>query len=284
MLNTYQRTRLLLLCGAIASFVLFFFAGRLFNIPVHPRFEMSLMQQPHVVVDYLVIAVVFVLSVLLGTLIAGSIRFDAGLFVACLGLVALSTRGGPMRCVLQWSTSSTIYLWLALELILLYAIIIAAWACLCYLHRRGLLQPDSHRDGFLDQQHTLSNRLAASALQIVVMTIAMLFFAQTDVKFQVIASVGLSAFIGTAVAHFLLPVRPSIWFWIGPLVVGVVGYVWAYLNPDGWIIGQITGPLAPLARPLPITYAGPGAGGAVLGYWMSRRWLRDRQAETEETA
>jgi hypothetical protein len=46
-----------------------------------------------------VTALTFGLCVLLGTLIAGTVRFDAGLFVASIGLSALSIRGGPIPCV-----------------------------------------------------------------------------------------------------------------------------------------------------------------------------------------
>lgn len=284
MLNAYHRTRLLLLCGIIVSYVLFFYSGRLFGIPNQPHFEMSLMQQANPAIDFIVIAVVFMASVLLGTLIAGTIRFDAGLFVASLGLIALSIRGGPMHCVLQSSTSPRIYPLLAAELAMLYILAAIAWWILWLLHRRGLLKPDVVRDGMPDQEHSLGEHFTASAVQIAVMLLAMLFFAQSDAKFQVLAAVGVSAFAGAAVAHSLFPVRPSIWFWIGPLVVGTVGYLWAYANPDGWIIGQSYGLLSPLTRALPLDYAGGGVAGAVLGYWMSRRWARDRNAAAEETA
>src|SRR5262245_65668565 len=49
---------------------------------------------------------------------------------------------------------------------------------------------------------------------------------------------------------------PSLWFWLGPLVVGVLGYVLQYFAPTDWMIGDARGFFAPLARPMPLDYAG----------------------------
>ena len=42
--------------------------------------------------------------------------------------------------------------------------------------------------------------------------------------------------------------------------------------------------LAPLSRPLPLDYASVGPAGALIGYWMSRRWHRTRQLESQSPA
>jgi hypothetical protein len=64
------------------------------------------------------------------------------------------------------------------------------------------------------------------------------------------------------------------------LIVGVVGYFWAYTWPGLWQIGNVA---VPLARALPLDWASAGPSGAILGYWMSRRWQREsREAEEEE--
>ena len=59
------------------------------------------------------------------------------------------------------------------------------------------------------------------------------------------------------------------WYWVGPILVGLIGYIGCYMNPHGWELGQPTGTFAPLARPLPICYASFGMAGALFGYWMS---------------
>jgi hypothetical protein len=55
--------------------------------------------------------------------------------------------------------------------------------------------------------------------------------------------------------------------------------VWAYVSPGDWQIGQAG---VPLARALPLDYASAGPAGAILGYWMSRRWQRAGTLEEEE--
>src|SRR4051794_11611137 len=127
MLSTYQRARLRLVVAGLVCFALFWFAGATFRIPVHPRYEASLLLQSGTVMDLIVIAVLLPVGVCVGSLIAGTIRFDAGLFAATLGLSALSLRGGPMRYVLQGAATPSIYLVLVTELILLYALIALAW-------------------------------------------------------------------------------------------------------------------------------------------------------------
>ena len=277
MLSPYNRARVLLVTSALLCFGLFYLAGAVFSIPYHRAFEMSYMQQPHPTAGLVVTAVVMVGSVLLGSLIAGSIRLDAGLVAATLGLTALSIRGGPMHCVLQAASSPGIHVLLGIELLILYAIIVLAWSVLWRLHEKGWLQGDAFRDGIEDTDDSLSTKLLAAATQVVVMTLGVMLLAPSDAKAQVLAAVGISAFLATAASHSLFPVRPSIWYWIGPLMVGVFGYGAAYFNgDDAWKIGVIRGLFAPLARPLPLDYASVGTAGAILAYWMSRRWQRAR--------
>jgi hypothetical protein len=108
---------------------------------------------------------------------------------------------------------------------------------------------------------------------------------QTEDKKQVLAAVGLGAFAGAFFPYWQPGVRPAAWYWAGPLVVGLAGYLWAFIaSPAGSVIGRAGidgGFLAALARPLPLDYASLGTAGAILGYWMRRKSLRDRElAET----
>jgi hypothetical protein len=82
------------------------------------------------------------------------------------------------------------------------------------------------------------------------------------------------------VSHHLFPTRPSPWYWCGPLVVAVIGYLLAASGSQLWMIGQVGGYAPALARPAPLDYASAGTAGALVGYWTSRRW---REQEEEES-
>jgi hypothetical protein len=281
MLNSYHRNRILLAASVIASFLLFRGAGRLFSIPAEPGFSASLLQQPSPTVTLLIVAVVLIVSLLVSTLIAGRIRFDAGLFGAVLGLSALSLRGGPMRYVLMDALSRDVYLAMVLELILLYGIVVLAWSMLWLLHRNNWLQADVFRDGVEDVDDPMSQKLMAAFTQCVAMMMAMALLARTDDKKQVLAAVGLSSMAATMVAYHLFPVRPSVWYWIGPMYVGIFGYLAAWFRPEHWMIGQVS---RALATPLPLDYASFGPAGALVGYWISRKWQRAKDVAAEAEA
>ena len=286
MLNTYQRNRLLLLAAATCSAALFWLGGWWFGIPHYPGFEASLALQPHPVAALLLAGVMLALSVTICTGIAGTVRFDAGLFTACIGMTALSIRGGPVRFVYQSAFGRSAALAMAVELVVLYAFLGLAWFGLVLLYRRGKLLGDALRDGLEDQPHLPGERVSAAGMQAAAMAVGMLLLARTDDQKQALAAVFVSSFLATLVAYAFNPVRPSVSYWAGPLAVGVVGYVAAYLNwgrgsPSLWKAGLAAGFLAPFARPLPLDYATLGPAGAIVGYWMSRRWQRTKELEEQ---
>jgi hypothetical protein len=225
--------------------------------------------------------VLTVACALIGSVIAGTIRFEAGLATAAIGLLALSMRGGPIRYTLFYSAGPQVFLTLTAELMILYAILGIGWAVVWLLRNSGWLQDDPFRDGVADQNEPMSHKLAALATQVIVMAIVVMLLCKTDRKAQVLASVGLGSFLATLAAHSLFPARPSMWYWVGPLVVGVVGYLLAFSgSTHTWPIGVVGSKFAPeLGRPLPLDYVGAGPAGAIIGYWTSRRWQRTREAE-----
>jgi hypothetical protein len=286
LLSTYQRNRLLLTLAATAGCLLFWFAGAWFRIPRHQGFEMSLALQPSAAADLLLVGVVTLAATAVGTVLAGSIRFDAGLFSAAIGLAALSCRGGPMRYVTQAAGGRGVFLAMALELLVLGALLGLAWFGLWLLYRRGRLSGDALRDGLRDEPHDLGERIYALLVQAAVMSVIVLLLARTDDKKQVLAAVGVASFGATLMSYAFSPVRPSVWYWAGPILVGVVGYITAYLSAGsmesvGWKSGAGAGTLAALARPLPLDYASLGTAGAILGYWTSRQWQRAKELENE---
>ena len=186
--NTYQRARLLLSLAAVIAFILFWYLGHWFHIPFDLNYDDSLLLQPSAAMAYLIVIVGLGLSVVVGTVIAGPIRYDAGLCTAGLGLLALSVRGGPVRYILFAHPGPETYLSLFAELILLFLLFVAMTFFQKFFHTFGWLREDTLRaDGLPDMEHSLTEKLQAAAVQIVVTGILMYFLSATDRKFQVIA-------------------------------------------------------------------------------------------------
>jgi hypothetical protein len=285
-LYAYHRPRFLLLAAIAVSVLVFHFASRLFHVPAYPHYGGVLIGESNPIAATVVVAVTLLVAVLLSTLIAGTVRFDAGLFCGVLGMAFLSTRSGTVGDVLRQvapTNSPVVFLHFALELVLLYAFVSLSWSVLWSLHCGGLLKADEFRDGVEDTDEPLIFKISAFAMQAGVTAVGMFLIAQTDAKAQVLAAVGISSFLGACAAYYMYPISPSPWLWTGPLVVGCVGYILAYFEVSPadsiWQTGHLTQTLAPLARPLPIDYATFGPAGAILGYWLSRRWHRDRLIE-----
>jgi hypothetical protein len=274
------RDRILLTLGSVACILLFWWLAAMFGIPQHPHTQGSLLAQPSAVVAMLITLVALVACVLLSSVIVSFIHFDAGLFCAAIGLIALSVRGGPLRYVLMYSDGPKVFITLAVELVLLFAFVGIAWLVLWVLRKRGIVVDDVTRDGLHEEDSAPGHHALALITQAVTMGVVVLLLAQTDEKAQVVAAVGVAGLLGTLASHSLFPVSPSVWYWTGPLIVGLVGYGLAYSSADAsWTIGNVAGQFAPLGRTLPLDYAGAGTAGALLGYWTSRRWQRAKEAE-----
>jgi hypothetical protein len=281
-----NRSKIVLATASVACAVLVWALARWFGIPAYPGYEMSLALQPSAAPALIGTGIAILAATALGTAIAGTVRFDAGLFAAAVGLAALSNRGGPMRYVLQAAPGRGVFVALAAELLLLGATLGLAWFGLWLLYRRGRLLGDEMRDGLKDRPHSLGDRASALAAQAGATAFLIVLLARTDDKKQVMAAVCLASFLATLLAYAASPARPSVCFWAGPLVVGIAGYAAAYLmwnstDPVVWKSGQGGGFLAPLARPLPLDYASLGTAGALAGYWTSRQWQRAKELESE---
>ena len=290
MLNTYQRNRLLLSLAAAAAFAMFWLAGKWFGIPEHQGYEISLALQRSPGVDFLVVGVVLCAATVVGTVIAGTVRYDAGLFAAAIGLMALSLRGGSLRYITQAASGRGVFLAMAVETAVLGALLGIAALGLWLLERGGRLLADELRDGVKDQGHALGDKLLALATQVGTMAVIVAVLARTDSKKQVLAAVALGSFLATLLAYSVAPVRGSVWFWAGALVCSMFGHImahfaWRTAGAVDWKTGMGGGILGGLARPLPLDYASLGTAGAILGYWMSRQWQRAKELEkTAETA
>ena len=253
------RTALIIAAGTAC--LIFGIGANQFGLPILPGFDGSLLAQPAPLVVLFLVAVMLAGSALVGTIIARSIHFEAGLFSAAFGLMVLSLRCGTIQSVLFESDGSqTVYLRLVPELLILGAFLVGIWFLLCKFDSSIKTAPEDSK--------ILSN-LTATVAQTAATAVVIMVLCQSEAKNQCLASVGLASLAGSMLAYKYSPTRPSIWYWIGPLLAGVIGYALAALGQDANLtIGLPNGTFAALARPLPLDYASVGVAGAILGYWM----------------
>jgi hypothetical protein len=192
--------------------------------------------------------------------------------------MALSIRGGPIRYTL-FDANPSVFTWLAIELFALFAIFGIGWLLVLKLRDFGLTRQDD-RD-FKPHDEQLGQKLIATAVQAVATLALLSMFARTDQKAQALAAVGVSSMLGSIVAILVAPTRPSVWYWPGPLLVGLLGYLWSTMNPSLLTLGQPSGYFAALARALPLDYASAGIAGAMLGYWFGRAWTHEEEPEPQ---
>ena len=251
--------------GIVVSILLAWFASRLFGVPASLHRAGILLQQGSGIVAILVVLFVFAASAVLSSVITGRISYDAGLYCACAALATFSVRLGPTRFAM--------FAAMAIELLLLFAGVIGVWLLLHRTSKTGLLPPEILPDPN-EEDEPLDQKLLACAAQSVMMIILLMVVVQYDDKVQCLASVGVAAYLATLGAYQFIPTFPSIWFWTGPLIVGLVGYVMQAISHPYWTIGDTGGFFAALARPQPLDYASLGVAGALLGYWTASRWRR----------
>ena len=288
-LNSYQRARFLLLSGSILCFIAFWFSGQLFHIPPYPGDQSSvLIHSPHAL-PLVVIAIVLAISVAIGTAVAGMVRFNAGLLTAALGLAALSFRGGEPRHTVLWAISvvgpGEIFFRFFLELLILSILIGAAWYILRTLYTAGKLR-DRETAGMRDgESGDLTDEIISLGVQFFVTALLIMLMAMSEAKQQAMAAIFLGAFGGSAIAHSFFPTGPRSWYWLPPLLVGLCGFLMAWLfMPNGLMTADFRCAFAGLYRPMPLDYASMGPAGAIIGHWMSRRWQRDRLAGQQPMA
>jgi hypothetical protein len=276
------QSKWLVLIVAVFSYVIFAILAPFVGLNVAHGFDGSLLMSGGFG-GLLVTAIILVTCVALGTVVAGTIRPDAGLFAGAIGLMALSIRGRTMTGVVQDAGGSRgVFLTLALELVLLYAILGVAWFGLLQLRKSGRLKADALRDGLVDEPHPASAGWMTLGTSAVIMANLVIFLAQSQDKKQVLGVVFFGALIGAFIPYWRRGANLSVWYWTAPLVVGLFGYVLAYIEPPqpGIEIGRLGlggGFLTALANPLPIDYASMGTAGALLGFWMRRKGLQERE-------
>jgi hypothetical protein len=253
---------------------LFYTVSRMLGWPAYLKCEASLLASSSPVIGMVSLIVGMLLALFLATLLLGQLRYEAGLFAACIGLAALANRGGTVASLLRTVGSPRVYVTLLVESITLLGVMGLAWQLLALLNRRGWLLPEPLA-AENDQQATITTGFAAAALQATITALLLIALIQVDNKKQVTASVVIASLIGAVISHQFFSMRPSPAFWIGPFLVAIFGYAWAIKSPGNWMIGT---PANALAAASPLDYASLGTAGSIFGYWISRQW---REAEVE---
>ena len=274
----------------------FWWIGALIDFPQYRGFDAGLLLQPLAAAKVLAVVLGVLVLTALCTAIAGRVRYDAGWACVAAGLYALRLRGGPVSAVLD-GRGNGVFLVLAAELLLLGLVLGGAWAVLHVLRERGVNAPTLRRVLELPDARTrvadrkataesLDQKLLALLISAAVTAVGMMILCRTDQRAQVFFSLLVSGYAAAWVTHAFIPTRPAAWFWGGPILCGVIGYVaaWGLTPPQLLAIGHPGGFLAPLARALPLEYASVAVPAAVYRYVQSRTKQRLAVAETQRQA
>ena len=267
--NAHRRTQVAVTIASAVCFVVFWFGAAWVGLPSQPGFQGSLLLQRAGMVMLAVTWLLMLISFILASLIAGRMWFFAGLFSALVGFGALSIRGGSMRYVLFEAASHNAlhaaFVWLAVEQLLLFVPIALAWVWAFRLYEQATAAPETQPS---DDEHPTPIAMILGA-QLVITAVLMLLLVATENKKQVLIGTFIAGLAGTSIAEQFAPTRKAgAWLWVGPLVVGFVGYLLAASSAGSWTTGDPMGTFAALARPLPLDYASAGCAGALLGFWL----------------
>jgi hypothetical protein len=248
-------------------------ASRAFGVPPVEGLDISLLNGGQPILSILVIAVTFIGGATLVSLAVGRWSHEAGLFAAAVGLAVFAVRGGSISTTLRYSSGAGVYMLLAIELVLMYAMVVAAiWLSHRWSKAAPLAQTEAN-----DEQPSRTHHLFAVGVQAVTMAIIMLAVGQSESKKQAMATVMLAAYAGSIAAHYTFPILRGHWLAFGPLLVGIVGYFLEGSKPTLLPIGLVD---QPMAIALPIELVSAGIIGGILGHWMSQKWADEAAGQT----
>lgn len=266
------RGKVYILLGIILSIGILKFTANSIGFPETPHVAASLLQHASPIVVIPAILITFVVCTAVGTIIAGSVREDAGLFCASVALVAVSLSGGTVRNALLEGSGTRTLLQLELESIVFVVMLSLATGAVSLFRQIRWVRNDDQTDGFAESLEAPAAVAGAVSLSLFSYLVLLFILAQTDLKAQALASCAIAGILSALLAHYVFPAKPAGCFYITPVIAGMIGYFAVYLtNPSGIETGQLHSTLAPLARALPIDHASAGVAGSLAGYWLSRR-------------
>jgi hypothetical protein len=270
-ISRYYFSRVVFLLAVAACISMSWFGSRAAGVPWYESFQMSLFQQPSVLWTLGVIGLLALLGVIVGQLIAGGIRREAGFVVGLLGLVGLSVRGGTIQSVYQAAESAAIFRALALELCLYAVLATILWIGLSWFVGSSLA-PAFLRCEQASKRSPLPVVACSVLCQSVALLLMMYVLGRSGAKGQAIGSVALASLVSTMAVRGLFPLPNSAIYWPAPLLVGVIGYLANGFDPSGLETARLSGNFASLGQALPLDYLAVGPAAAVIGYWLSQDW------------
>ncbi len=276
---TRYRNRAVLLACMFLGVAIAYYGSRAFNVPAFVEYQGSLLQQPSWIFALAGTAIIYLLAVAAATALGSGVRFNAGLLAGGLALATLSARSGSAQQLMFWGFSHSdgsagFFFELIGELMLLGGLVGAAWLSLWAWHDAGRLG-DAH--DIMPNALEENRRAVAWALlsQFAINVLLILCLAVSPAKAQVTAAIALAGFVSTGVSDCLFGSSASArWSFISPVAAGVLGYAACLINPAGLDTGHLQSLFAPLARGLPLDYAGVGSAGALLGLWSGSPLMR----------
>ncbi len=270
----------------ILSALAYFATSLLINVVgffYEPGFNSSILLDPRRV-PMLVTTLLW--TILVGgaaTYVGRQIRPDAGLFVAACALWSFRRNGGMARDVYHaHPTAQTLQL-LGVELVLLGLILAGVYFIVRSLVTKNVIPDDADLDLVRPPAEPLGQRLLATFTQALVMMVLLLLTLRSDERMQVTGMVFVSALLASMSTVRFIPARPSIYFWAGPFIVGIVGYIaTSFRGTANLPIGDVAGYFGALARAMPLDYASAGVAGSIYGYWIGRGLIPEDALEPEK--
>jgi hypothetical protein len=277
-----QRTRLTLI--AVAAYGLGALARDGLSVFADVGHGASLLADPASALAMTKAVVVILLVGVLGTIAGRTVRPDVGLFAAAISLLALRRVGGPTREVyLVAPTSGTLWL-LAIESVLLAGALFAVFFFARRLVASGFVLDDAAADHIHVEQEPVGQRWLAFATQGLVVLVLMSVLCRTDERMQVAGTLAISASLASLCTVRFIPATPSVYFWLAPLGLSVLGYIATAVSGTANLsIGEPAGFFKSVAMALPLDFASAGVAGSLYGYWVGRTMIPEEFRATNVT-
>ena len=281
--ETFTRNQRLGLLGiAVAAYALTALAAEPIGFFIEEGFGASLALDPAASTALIKAGIWTVLIGVAATFAGRGIRPDVGVFAACIALLAIRRIGGTSGDVYLHHSSAGAMRGLALELLLLGLILAAVHAISRLMVARGLMPDDAGHDSIRPKPEHLSQKLIAGGATALTVGMGVLIICRSDERMQITIGLAVSGLVASLCAVRFIPATPSVWFWAGPVLMGIVGYLIASVSPGATIvIGEPSGYAPALVRPLPLDYASAGVAGALYGYWLGRGLIPEDALESD---